>query len=86
MQFTNAEVRFLSDGHTVRNRGWVKIDAGMLRSCPKRIMLRILETRARELGQEFEDFREEQRRLANPNEEYRFGGGLDAQIAGNGLF
>jgi hypothetical protein len=71
MTFTNAEVRFLSEGRTVRGRGWASLDHATIRNCPAHIRTRILEYRAKALGDEFAEFQEEQKRLANPNSEYR---------------
>jgi len=66
MQFTNAEVRFISSRHG----NMTDITAGMRASCPKPIMQLILEKRAKTLGVEFKAFQEEQRMLANPNSPY----------------
>jgi hypothetical protein len=71
MTFTNAEVVFLSKGHKQgRSHVMAEIDPGMRASCPKSIMQRILESRAKKLGVEFRAFQEEQRLLANPNAPY----------------
>jgi hypothetical protein len=72
MTFSNAEVAFLSQGSGNRgNRGWAKLTNDDFRTCPPRIMDRILERRAKMLGREFTAFQEEQRRLAAPNAPFR---------------
>jgi hypothetical protein len=71
MQFTNAEVRFLSQGRNSRGMHWAAIDFGMSLRCPQNIMQRILERRAKELGPEFTAFQHEQRAQANPNSPYQ---------------
>jgi len=53
MQFTNAEVMFLSQGRSSRGLNWSEIDFGVKSSCPPHIMQRIFEARAKTLGADF---------------------------------
>jgi hypothetical protein len=88
VQFTNSEVNFLSQGSNVRGRAVAEITYDMKASMPPHIFNRTLESRAKKLGPEFTEFRDEQRRLATPNAPYQPPAqpDLDARIAGSRLF
>ena len=78
MNFTNAEVAWLSKRH----HGLVEIDFGMRSSCPPHMMQRILEKRAALLGPEFAEFRDQARR---PDQPYQHPS-LDAEVQASKLF
>jgi hypothetical protein len=83
MAYTNAEVAFLARGGDNRGgRGMTRLDSEMFRTCPPRIMNRILEARAKRLGSEFAAFQEEQRRLSQPNAPFD----LEQQVQSTKLF